>query len=442
VADAGSSPDLTAGDHGAGPIRTASVVSFHKIAHLLGAALSVVVLPRLLGTEDFGRLAFVLSLSYLGQIAGDFGTLDVLAHFVPNASPEDRSRLYSRTLAFKLAAAPACGAATAIVGLVLAEWMRIGWAVAVGVGVALHIVAWVPYQFALAERRVGVWMTEQSWRQWITLGGFVLLYPAIGFEGALAALVGSEALFCVGGLRWVAHAFDRRQLRLEADSLAPLVRFGLGFFAANIATVVLYRSGPLLVAVLTSSTLETGCIELALGLFLVAYVTISHFAQSLLPVLSAGRQDPDRIEMRRWLAGFLRVGMVTAIVTAAAVWLTADWAAPLVFGRALGAAAAPIKVIALAIPAAVLAWAGNVLATACGRPGSRMRAALVAMSVFLGGALIGIPSAGAVAAAAAVGAAVAVHALVLWRALRHELDLLACLFGRGLRRGEVTGTGA
>lgn len=437
MAESNRFPTGGAADHIAGPVRTASVVSAHKSAHLAGAIASVVILPRLLGTDDFGHLAFILSLSYLGQIAGDFGTLDVLNYLVPTLPAEDRHTLYSRTLAFKLVVATACGVVTAAAALALTDWMRVGWALAVGLGVALHVVAWVPFQFALAERRVGAWMVEQSWRQWITLAGILLLYPLAGFGGVIGALVTSEALFCAAGLRWASHAFRREQMRLEATYLGPIMRLGTGFFVANIAAVVLYRSGPMLVSVLTSSTLETGCIELALGLFLMVYVTVSQFAQSLLPALAAHRQQSDHAGMERWLGGFLRIGVAAAIACIAAVWLTADRLAPLIFGSAFAAAAMPIRVIMLAAPAAVLAWAGNVLATACGRPRARGAASLAAAATFLLAGLILIPPAGATGAAAAIGAAVLVHALAIWLALRAELDLVGCLLGLSRRRESV-----
>ena len=46
------------------------------------------------------------------------------------------------------------------------------------------------------------WMTEQAWRQWVTLGALVVLYPLLGFTGALLALVLMEALFAGLGLWW------------------------------------------------------------------------------------------------------------------------------------------------------------------------------------------------------------------------------------------------
>ena len=64
-----------------------------------------------------------------------------------------------------------------------------------GLSVALHIVAWVPFQFALGLNRVGTWMAEQAWRQWILLLLLLLLLPLLGLSGALLAILVMETHF-------------------------------------------------------------------------------------------------------------------------------------------------------------------------------------------------------------------------------------------------------
>ena len=80
---------------------TASVISMHKVVQIVGAAVTVVLVPRLLGPEQYGRFAFVLSLTFLGAILADFGTLDVFGRFVPTMASDDARKLYMRTLALR-----------------------------------------------------------------------------------------------------------------------------------------------------------------------------------------------------------------------------------------------------------------------------------------------------------------------------------------------------
>jgi len=407
-----------------GLLRNLSAVSLHKVVQIAGLAVTVVLVPRLFGADDYGRFAFILSLSYLGQILGDFGTLDVMGRFVPSMSSGQAGRLYMRTLAFKAVAGLLCGLLTVGAALVLARWMRLEWAVLAGLGVALHVVAWVPFQFSLGLNRVGAWMAEQAWRQWALLVLLLLLLPPLGLGGALLALVLMELLFCGLGLWWRRDYWQWDQLRFEWAYLQPYVRFGVGFFLANLAAVALYRSGPVLVETLTGGrSAEAGYLNLAIGLFLVAYVTLSQFAQSLIPTLSRFREQGQTDRMQQWLGRFIRYSWLLGWLGTVLVWLLADWAVPLVFGGNFAPAAAAIKWISLGIPLAALLWAGNIMATVSGRGRLKFGASLAALLVFLAAAAGLTPLYGAAGAALALSLAVGVGVAVLSLYLRPNFVL-------------------
>jgi O-antigen/teichoic acid export membrane protein len=404
-------------------IRNLSAVSLHKVVQVAGLIATVALVPRLFGAEDYGRFAFVLSLSYLGQVLGDFGTLDVMGRFTPGLAHGEASRLYMRHLAFKGVVGAVCGLISAIAALALSEWMRPDWAILTGLSVGLHIVAWVPFQFSLGLNRVGIWMSEQVWRQWVLLLLLLALLPPLGLSGALLALVVMELIFCVVGL-WAARDYwHSSELRFEWPYLRPYLRFGLGFFLANLAAVALYRSGPLLVETLTGEATQTGYFNLAIGLFLLAYVTTGQFAQSLIPNLSDFYNRGQVEQMGHWLNNFVRAGWLLAWLGVITVWAVADWATPLVFGADFAPAAAALKWISLGMPLAVLLWAANVTATVTGKGTLKFAASLAALAIFGVMALILIPLRGAAGASLALGAAVLANVVVLVLFLRPEFKL-------------------
>lgn len=403
-----------------GPTRTLSVVSMQRLVQVAGIVVTVALVPRLFGAQDYGRFAFVLSLSYLGQILGDFGTLDVMGRFVPGMSRREAGRLYMRSLAFKLLAGVVCGAITFGAALALGRWMRPEWAALAGLSVALHIIAWVPFQFALGLNRVGVWMAEQAWRQWALLALLLLFLPPLGLGGALLALVAMETLFCGLGLWWLRDHWRAAELGLDWGYLRPFLRFGAGFFLANLVTTFLYRSGPVLVEALTGDSAQTGFFNLAIGLFLLAYITISQFAQSLLPALSELRSQGRPEEAKRWLRRFVRYAWSFGWLATLAVWLLADWGVPRVFGPDFAPAATVLKWIGLGIPLAALLWAGNLVATLSGRGAWKFAASLAGLLTFLGVALILVPAYRAGGAALALSLATLVNVVVLSLALRRD----------------------
>jgi O-antigen/teichoic acid export membrane protein len=404
-------------------IRNISAVSLNKVVQVAGLVVTVAVVPRLFGAEDYGRFAFALSLAYLGQVLGDFGALDVFGRFVPGMSPAEASTLYGRTLAFKILVGLLCGLITAAVALGLTGWMGLGWAGLTGLGVAVHIIAWVPFQFALGLNRVGAWMAEQAWRQWALLLLLVGLLPVWGLGGALLAVLIMEIIFCALGLWWVRDYWQSAELRLEWPYLWPYVQFGLSFFLANLAAVALYRSGPLLVETLTHSSTQTGFLNLALGLFLLTYITVSQFAQSLIPTLSTFQARGQVTERQRWLGNFVGYGWWLNWVGVVAVWLLADRSVPLVFGPEFGPTATSLKWISLGMPLSVILWAGNVLATVIGRGKVKFGAALVALLIFLSLTWWLAPAYGAAGAAIALSLAVAANVVILAVYLRPEFKL-------------------
>ncbi len=393
--------------------RSLSAVSLNKVVQVAGLAATVALVPRLFGTEDYGRFAFALSLSYLGQVLGDFGTLDVVGRFVPGMTKIEASQLYMRTLVFKIGVGIICGIVTAGVALVLSDWMSLTWAGLIGLGVTLHIVAWVPFQFALGLNWIGTWMAEQAWRQWVLLILLLVLLPLWGLTGALLAVLWMEVLFCCLGLWWVRDYWRTAELRCEWPYLAPYIRFGLSFFLANLATVALYRSGPILVEWLTGDSKETGYFNLALGLFLLAYVTVSQFAQGLLPMLSGFYARGQTQEMQQWLRQFVRYSWWLSCLGVAMIWLLADWTVPLVFGLDFGPAAAALKWISLGMPLTALLWTGNVLATVVGRGRVKFGASLVALLTFIAAVIWLTPLYAAAGAAVALSLAVAANGVVL-----------------------------
>jgi O-antigen/teichoic acid export membrane protein len=399
-------------------IRGLSAVSLNKIVQIAGVAVTVVLVPRLFGAEDYGRFAFALSLAYLGQILGDFGTLDVMGRFVPAMSKAAASRLYMRHLCFKVCIGIVCAFVTVAAALLLAGWMQFNWALLIGIGVYLHILAWMPFQFALGLNRIATWMVEQAWRQWTLLFLLLLLLPPFALTGALVALVIVELLFFGLGLWWVRSFWGWQDFGLDWRYLVPYLRFGVGFFLANLTAVALFRSGPLLIELLTGSSVQTGFFNLALGLFMLAYITLGQYAQSLIPQLSRLVDHHQYPRMIGWLRTFAGWGWWLGVGAVALVWLLADWAVPVVFGAEFSGAAGAVKWISLGIPLAALVWTGNITATIVGHGKTKFTASVVALICFVALTVWLAPIFGAVGVSLALVSALIFNALVLFFVLR------------------------
>jgi O-antigen/teichoic acid export membrane protein len=180
---------------------------------------------------------------------------------------------------------------------------------------------------------------------------------------------------------------------------------------------------------LTGDSKQTGYFNLALGLFLLAYITVSQFAQGLIPALSSFRAAGQTTQLRQWLHNFVRYSWWLSWLGVIGVWLLADWGVPLVFGPEFTPAAASLKWISLAMPLAAVLWAGNVLATVIGRGKVKFAAALVALLTFIIAAWWLTPLYGAAGTALALSLAVVVNVAVLSVCLQPEFALNWAMLG-------------
>jgi O-antigen/teichoic acid export membrane protein len=263
------------------------------------------------------------------------------------------------------------------------------------------------------------------------------LLPVWGLTGALLAVLLMEVMFCFLGVWGVRDYWRAAELRIDRSFLRPYVRFGLSFFLANLAAVALYRSGPALVELLSGDSRQTGYFNLALGLFLLAYVTVSQFAQGLIPMLSGFRAAGQTTQLRQWLHNFVRYGWWLSWLGVIAVWLLADWSVPLIFGPEFIPAAASLKWISLGIPLTTILWTGNVLATVTGQGGVKFGGALVALLTFIIAAVWLTPLFGATGAALALSLAVGVNVAILAVYLQPDLVLNWRMLGSGLMAGVI-----
>jgi len=404
-------------------LRNLSTVSLHKAAQVVGQMVAVFTIPRLLGADDHGRFAFVLSYAYLAQVLGDLGTLEVMSRFVSGLSPAETRQLYTRTLLFKTLVGLLCGLLATGLVMLLSPWMRLEWAMLIGLGVMMHIIAWVPFQLLLGLNRVGLWMVEQSWRQWVLIILIWILYPWLGVGGSILAWTVMEFFFFVVGLWWAAPYWQSSEWRLRGEFLRPYVRFGLGFFLANLVSAVLYRSAPVMMETLTGEVAEAGYANLAIGLFLMSYLFLTQFSQSLVPTLTNLYNQQRTAEMGRWIKNFVNYSWLLGWLAVVGVWLVADWGVLFAFGPDYANAAPALKWISLGIPLSGPLWAGNAIATVVGRGRIRFGATLVALLVFLSTAFWLIPLYAAAGASMAMSMAVGANMLVLTIFLRPHLRI-------------------
>ena len=383
-----------------------------KVAEAVALCVFVTVLPRVLGPEDFGRLALAVAVVQIAGATMSFGGPVTLSRFIP-AQPGPEQRSVARLLVTRMAAWRAlilAGAALlAVVAAVVAP-DRVPPAMAVLLVAAITFEA-IATLFAQAGLGLGVpalWSYRIPVQTSLLIVTALCLVPPFGAWGAAAAVVVTGAIVATLVVAIVAPRLHR--VRPAARMPDGVARFAAIQALTGFLVLCVARGGVVAVAWLHPSAAAVGYIGLAAGVALGGVYAVSQAFTLQLPSLAAqAGTDPAGAEARgRRLA---RAGVLTvapgAVLGAALIPLVL---VPIAGERFAPATTAVVVALAMVPFAPVTALVVQTAALRL-RPSVSLVSAAAGAAVFAAVALTATDPFGATGAAAAMAAGGAASAL-------------------------------
>ena len=184
------------------------------------------------------------------------------------------------------------------------------------------------------------------------------------------------------------------------------MRFSAGFFAANVVVVLLYRSGPVLLELLTRDTVAVGYLSLALSITMLLVSVLTQYMASFVPMLALFHTRGQRGDAGAWLERLMRFsGVLIGVILIGMLLLTYP-VAPRLFGADFGPVSRIFLLLGLPLLIQPLVWAGRYAATAFGQPRVAFIATMAGMLAALLASLLLIPTLGAIGAVLALAAGI------------------------------------
>ncbi|NOX61861.1 MAG: hypothetical protein GXP42_07930 [Chloroflexi bacterium] len=405
--------------------RNLSLISINKGIQLMGGALWALIVPRWLGPQAYGQFALAMSLSLLLWWVGDFGGLEVFGRHMPQLierKPKAASKLFGQAFLLRLLVGLSLPFMMLLLGPLIAPWLA-GWpAFLIGLSAGLHIISWTSYHLLYATKQMGKWSVETSWRLTTQLP-LVLMAGARGVSAQMAAYTINELIYLGLAFHWTKRWFTREALRPDLRFLRPYLRMGLGFWATNIGLIVLFRSGTLLVQLITGNSVQVSYFDLSLTVFFLVFTIIDQLLRAFLPTVSEFKAGGQHQRAGHWLQTVTQWGAALAVVAVVAVQYTADWIMPFILGSAYEESALVLKVMLLSLPAIVVVGMGTVATAVQESPRHKLIALVAGILTFWLSSAHLAAQMGAVGAAWAMTLGLTVYALVFFAFVRDALHL-------------------
>ena len=379
----------------------------------------VLLVPRALGPADYGGFAVALAVATGIATATGIGGPALFARVLApldGAGRRDVARALAlrvgRTRSVLLGGLAAAAAVAALLAPGSVSALQVGLvATAALLGAAASLLA----QLALGLERTTAWSLRYPLENAAIVAGALLLYPAVGLDGAIAALaIGAAAALAlaVAGT-WPALRGARAGAALPEGAL----RFARLQAAGGALTQVVHRGAAPACALAAAGAVATGHAAIAAGAALaITYAVLQTLLVALPGAVRAGAHDRAAAEavLRRTaaLCAAVVVPVCALVGVAAEALLTAA------LGEGFRGAAGALR-IALAAAALAPLWAlAGQLAALRGEPEAWLAGAGAGAAAFVAVALFAVPAEDAAGAAAAMLAGVAVATAATFAALR------------------------
>ena len=268
-----------------------SQVAVLRFAQYPFTALFAVIVPRLMGPDDYGRYAWFVSLVGMASAFLDLGMTEIATRAVPTLQHSRGEagvrKFFSRMLAFKLALD--LSLITAFV--VGARWLFHGavpWLFVWPLAIVLLIgdVGGTAYALLFGLNRLAICSARDPIRRAVGVIIVVVLYLKFGLAGAVASVVLVEAVLTSINIYWTRRYVSLRELRPSWSFTAPLLHYGFLFYLSWGITNLWQRLGNTLIGHMRHDYAQIALFDLSNQIFLTAIGFTMFLITSLAPIFT------------------------------------------------------------------------------------------------------------------------------------------------------------
>lgn len=268
-----------------------STVVFLKVAQYPFLALSVMLIPRMMGPKIYGEYALLISIIAIMASMLSLGVVEIFGRFVPELEIRGESanikRFSSNILALK-------SVINLIASIVLFSILQFAYGDRFPVTYFLLIVAillvadWgtVPYALLFGLNRLGQFASRDLIRRALSLVLVVILFHYYGLFGAIMSTLLVEGSFTMLTFLWTRKYFRLENFRVDLSFLKPYLRFGFIFYMAWGLLNFWQRLSNPLIGYMTRDSREVALFDIPNQIFLITVAIILFAISSFVPIFT------------------------------------------------------------------------------------------------------------------------------------------------------------
>ncbi len=373
-------------------VRNIGLLLLQRGLHIIGSFLFALFIPRLMGTENFGRLALMTSLAIWFGLFSDLGFTQVVMHYIPQFKLQGDTTNLRRLFNHILSVSFFSGFISAALYLLftLFRFKDLNTFLLTTMAGTVMVTAWAQPFFVLflGLNQAALWGMKDILSRWISILLLIIGFYLKGLEGACLGLLITGFIVLLSGLRWGWSYLSWPGLKVDIRYLFPYLRFGLIFFIISLVHISFQRSGEVLVRLLINDYAQVGFFGLTYNIYLTISMPFWQFTFAFTPFFSSLKKKGDVEALKQWIEHLLKWLAIGDVLMIFAVLLIGNDLVPIVLGRAYHPVIKNLIPLSITLLVIGLSQIATLLTIIYNRPQMALSAAILRLVIFWS---LGIP---------------------------------------------------
>lgn len=297
----------------------------------------VLIIPRMLGASDYGKLAFIISIVMLSSEIMTLGNTPVIGRFLPEYLIKKETEKLDQLLSGYFISEIILILIISIAGILLFFFFQPVeselFYIIVFLSVATEIFSSLFFSILYGLNYVGKSSSKNFYRTFFRLIFILILYPVYGFNGALFALLITPVLSGIYAVYFVKKVLRFKIRRPVIKEFMPKLKFGLIIFIPNLLFLFQQQVGPIFLKSFAFGNKDIGYFDLANQGFLLLYGIAATGFRALIPISSKFQVTGMGEKSYKWLFILLRYILPVLFLIIACFYLFGHEAISLVLGK-------------------------------------------------------------------------------------------------------------
>lgn len=408
-------------------LKNLSAVILLKAAQYPFLMLAMVLIPRMMGPETYGKYALLISVITIADSLNYLGVGEIFGRFVPEfqvyKDSEGIVRLSSSFLAFKTVTSLILSVFLfAILYAVYGSRFPIHHLLLTTAIVLVREAQSVPYALLFGLNELTKYTLPDPIRRIISLAFITVLFHFWGLVGAIVSALLVESTLTIILISWTRRYFYLKYSKINISYLWPYLKFGLMFYISWALLNIWQRLSNSLIEYITKNSVNVAIFDISNQIFLILTAFTLAITSAMIPVFTTLLLTNREDKLIQWSTMVMKYIAITWSMILLVYGLIGHDLIILLIGQSYhGVFANGILLILAAFPMAI-AQLGATLAVVYQKPQRYIASLMMAIGSFTTSSLALVPKYASMGSSAAILISCIVIAVLIGIFFRDQLS--------------------